>query len=132
MPRAARDPATARLDGRRVLFAVRQDGVDVRCAISLNALQDISERRYVKPAEVLQCFAAAQPRIEAAVREIGLPCVIKPVMSSSGKGQSTVRALADVAAAWDYALVGARGRSARVIIEGFVDFDSELAHLFAV
>jgi hypothetical protein len=72
MPRAARaparDPASARVDGRRVLFAVRQDGIDVRCAISLNALQDISERRYVKPAEVLQCFAQAQLRIEAAAR----------------------------------------------------------------
>jgi len=68
MTRPARDPASARVDGRRVLFGVQQDGVDVRCAISLTALQDISERRYVKPAEVLQCFAQAQPRIEAAAR----------------------------------------------------------------
>lgn len=74
-------------------------------------------------------FADTLEQVEAAVREIGLPCVIKPVMSSSGKGQSTVRDLADVAAAWDYALVGARGRSARVIIEGFVAFDSEITLL---
>jgi len=74
-------------------------------------------------------FADTLEQVEAAVREIGLPCVIKPVMSSSGKGQSTIKDLADVAAAWDYALVGARGRSARVIVEGFVRFDSEITLL---
>jgi phosphoribosylglycinamide formyltransferase 2 len=74
-------------------------------------------------------FADTLEQVEAAVREIGLPCVIKPCMSSSGKGQSTVRDPADVAAAWDYALVGARGRSARVIVEGFVKFDSEITLL---
>ncbi len=74
-------------------------------------------------------FADTLEQVEAAVREIGVPCVIKPVMSSSGKGQSTVRELADVPAAWDYALAGARGRSARVIVEGFVHFDSEITLL---
>jgi phosphoribosylglycinamide formyltransferase 2 len=74
-------------------------------------------------------FADTLEQVEAAVREIGLPCVIKPVMSSSGKGQSTVKDLADVATAWNYALVGARGRSARVIVEGFVKFDSEITLL---
>ena len=74
-------------------------------------------------------FADTLEQVEAAVREIGLPCVIKPVMSSSGKGQSTVRELSDVPAAWDYALAGARGRSARVIVEGFVQFDSEITLL---
>ena len=74
-------------------------------------------------------FADTLEQVEAAVRQIGVPCVIKPVMSSSGKGQSTVRALADVPAAWDYALAGARGRSARVIVEGFVHFDSEITLL---
>jgi len=74
-------------------------------------------------------FADTLEQVEAAVREIGLPCVIKPVMSSSGKGQSTLRELSDVPAAWDYALAGARGRSARVIVEGFVRFDSEITLL---
>ena len=74
-------------------------------------------------------FADTLEQVQAAVREIGVPCVIKPVMSSSGKGQSTVRELADVPAAWDYALAGARGRSARVIVEGFVHFDSEITLL---
>lgn len=57
-----------RLDGRRVLFDVEADGHLVPCAISLTALQDVSERRHFKPAEVLLCFAKAQPRIEEIVR----------------------------------------------------------------
>src|SRR5690606_17582716 len=58
-----------------------------------------------------------------AIGEIGLPCVVKPVMSSSGKGQSTVRAAGEVEAAWDYAQRGGRAGAGRVIVEGFVDFD---------
>ena len=58
----------ARVDGRRVLFEVEEAGTLVPCAISLGALQDISARRHFKAAEVLQCFAKAQPRIEAAAR----------------------------------------------------------------
>jgi Protein of unknown function (DUF1488) len=61
--------ARPRLDGRRVLFDVEADGHVVSCAISLTALQDVSERRHFKPAEVLQCFAKAQPRIEEIVRD---------------------------------------------------------------
>ena len=57
-------------------------------------------------------FASSLAELQAAVREIGLPCVIKPVMSSSGKGQSKVDRLDDVAAAWDYAASGARDRAA--------------------
>ena len=64
-----------------------------------------------------------------AVAEIGLPCVVKPVMSSSGKGQSLVRSEADVDAAWAYAQSGARGGAGTVIIEGFVDFDYEITLL---
>ena len=74
-------------------------------------------------------FADSLAEVEAAVARIGLPCVIKPVMSSSGKGQSTVRELAELPTAWDYALAGARGKSARVIVEGFVRFDSEITLL---
>ncbi|MCY0992446.1 formate-dependent phosphoribosylglycinamide formyltransferase [Nannocystis sp. ILAH1] len=74
-------------------------------------------------------FADTREEVEAAVQRLGLPCVIKPVMSSSGKGQSTVRTAADVAVAWEYALSGARGRSARVIVEGFVPFDYEITLL---
>ena len=63
------------------------------------------------------------------MEDIGLPCVVKPVMSSSGKGQSTVRTASDVDAAWDYAMSGGRVSSGRVIVEGFVDFDYEITLL---
>jgi len=64
-----------------------------------------------------------------AVAAIGLPCVVKPVMSSSGHGQSMVRNDSEIAAAWDYAQTGGRAGAGRVIIEGFVDFDYEITLL---
>jgi len=64
-----------------------------------------------------------------AVRAIGLPCVVKPVMSSSGKGQSTVRGDADIDAAWDVAQTGGRAGQGRCIVEGFVAFDYEITLL---
>ena len=64
-----------------------------------------------------------------AVRAIGLPCVVKPVMSSSGKGQSLVRTEADIDAAWDYAQTGGRAGAGRVIVEGFIHFDYEITLL---
>ncbi len=74
-------------------------------------------------------FASGADEFRDAVREIGLPCVVKPVMSSSGKGQSLIRTAEDVDAAWDHALSGARVSNARVIVEGFVDFDYEITLL---
>lgn len=74
-------------------------------------------------------FAASEDEYRAAIAEIGVPCVVKPVMSSSGKGQSTVRTEADAAAAWTYAQAGARGDADKVIVEGFVDFDYEITLL---
>jgi len=65
----------------------------------------------------------------AAVEAIGLPCVVKPVMSSSGKGQSTLRQPGDVDAAWEYAQTGGRAGAGRCIVEGFVDFDYEITLL---
>jgi phosphoribosylglycinamide formyltransferase 2 len=65
----------------------------------------------------------------AAVAEIGLPCVVKPVMSSSGKGQSTLRDSAQVDAAWEYAQSGGRAGQGRCIVEGFVHFDYEITLL---
>jgi phosphoribosylglycinamide formyltransferase 2 len=64
-----------------------------------------------------------------AVQAIGLPCVVKPVMSSSGKGQSLVRTDADIDAAWDYAQTGGRAGAGRVIVEGFIHFDYEITLL---
>ena len=74
-------------------------------------------------------FASNLEEYRAAVREIGVPCVIKPIMSSSGKGQSTVKNMADAEKSWTYAQEGARGDADAVIVEGFVDFDYEITLL---
>ncbi len=74
-------------------------------------------------------FAGTLDEYRAAVAAIGFPCVVKPVMSSSGKGQSTVRSAADVRKAWDYAQGGGRAGAGRVIVEGFIDFDYEITQL---
>lgn len=74
-------------------------------------------------------FAGTFEDYAAAVEAIGFPCVVKPVMSSSGKGQSVLRASDDVRRAWDYAQEGGRAGKGRVIVEGFVDFDYEITLL---
>jgi phosphoribosylglycinamide formyltransferase 2 len=74
-------------------------------------------------------FADTEEEYRAAIEAIGLPCVVKPVMSSSGKGQSTVKTEADVMAAWDYAHAKGRTNNDRVIVEGFIDFDVEITLL---
>jgi phosphoribosylglycinamide formyltransferase 2 len=74
-------------------------------------------------------FAANRAEFDRAVAEIGLPCVVKPVMSSSGKGQSTLAEPADIGSAWEYAQAGGRSGAGEVIVEGFVDFDFEITQL---
>jgi phosphoribosylglycinamide formyltransferase 2 len=74
-------------------------------------------------------FAESKEEYLAAVEAIGMPLVVKPVMSSSGKGQSTVKSADDIEAAWDYAQTGGRAGKGRVIVEGFVDFDYEITLL---
>jgi phosphoribosylglycinamide formyltransferase 2 len=74
-------------------------------------------------------FAGTLAEYRQAVAEIGLPCVVKPIMSSSGKGQSLVRSPEAVDAAWEYACHAGRGRAERVIVEGFVEFDTEITLL---
>jgi phosphoribosylglycinamide formyltransferase 2 len=74
-------------------------------------------------------FAGTREEYLQAVAEVGLPLVVKPVMSSSGKGQSTVKTEADIERAWEYAQTGGRARKGRVIVEGFVDFDYEITLL---
>ncbi len=74
-------------------------------------------------------FAEGRDDYLAAVREVGLPCVVKPVMSSSGKGQSLLRSESEIDAAWEYAQSGGRAGVGRVIVEGFVDFDYEITLL---
>ena len=74
-------------------------------------------------------FANSLDEVRAATELTGFPCVIKPVMSSSGKGQSTVRTADELESAWDYAMAGGRVNHGRVIVEGFVDFDYEITQL---
>ncbi len=74
-------------------------------------------------------YAETIEEFKNAVENIGLPCVVKPVMSSSGKGQSTVKTLNDIKPSWDYALTGARGDRVRIIVEEFINFDYEITLL---
>ncbi|MCK9194082.1 MAG: formate-dependent phosphoribosylglycinamide formyltransferase [Nevskia sp.] len=74
-------------------------------------------------------FADTYADYAAAVATVGIPCVVKPLMSSSGKGQSTVKTEADIQRAWDYSQAGGRAGGGRVIVEGFVPFDYEITLL---
>ena len=74
-------------------------------------------------------FAATREDFTAAIHAIGMPCVIKPIMSSSGKGQSVVKTEADIKASWNYAQKGGRAGKGKVIVEGLVDFDYEITLL---
>ena len=74
-------------------------------------------------------FASTREDFEKAIEEIGIPCVVKPIMSSSGHGQSTVKSAADIDRAWHTSQEGGRAGAGRVIVEGFVDFDYEITLL---
>ena len=74
-------------------------------------------------------FAQTREEFDAAVAEIGIPCVVKPVMSSSGHGQSTIKSAADIDKAWSVSQEGGRAGSGKVIVEGFVNFDYEITLL---
>jgi phosphoribosylglycinamide formyltransferase 2 len=74
-------------------------------------------------------YATTAEELEKAVQEVGMPCVVKPLMSSSGKGQSTIKTNEDIAKAWNYAVIGSRGDVVEVIVEAFVNFYSEITLL---
>jgi phosphoribosylglycinamide formyltransferase 2 len=74
-------------------------------------------------------FAATRAEFDGALHEIGYPCVVKPIMSSSGKGQSVLKSAADADRAWTYAQEGGRAGAGKVIVEGFVHFDYEITQL---
>ena len=74
-------------------------------------------------------FASTEEEFRAAIETIGMPCVVKPIMSSSGKGQSVVKTAADIDYSWKYAQEGGRAGKGKVIVEGFVDFDYEITML---
>lgn len=74
-------------------------------------------------------FAQTKEEFVAAIAEIGMPCVVKPIMSSSGHGQSVVKSEADIEKSWEYSQSGGRAGKGKVIVEGFVDFDYEITLL---
>ena len=74
-------------------------------------------------------YATSEKTLEDAVKVLGMPCVVKPLMSSSGKGQSTIKTESDIKKAWEYAQEGARGDVAEVIVEGFINFNYEITLL---
>ncbi|MDL5050442.1 formate-dependent phosphoribosylglycinamide formyltransferase [Oscillatoria amoena NRMC-F 0135] len=74
-------------------------------------------------------FAGSWDEFQAAAKKIGIPCFVKPIMSSSGKGQSFVKSKEQLAEAWDYAVKGGRGKQARVIVESPIEFDYEITLL---
>jgi len=74
-------------------------------------------------------YAASLGELQAGVAAVGRPCVVKPLMSSSGKGQSVIRTEADIERAWNYALEGSRGDLAEIIVEAFIEFDYEITLL---
>ncbi|MEZ5305057.1 MAG: formate-dependent phosphoribosylglycinamide formyltransferase [Verrucomicrobiales bacterium] len=95
-----------------------------REGIRLLAAEDLGLKKHRR-------IALPKPRSEfrAAIAAIGMPCVVKPIMSSSGKGQSVVRDESDIAHSWRYAQEGGRAGKGKVIVEGFVDFDYEITLL---
>lgn len=77
-------------------------------------------------------YASTAEELKNAVLEVGIPCVVKPLMSSSGKGQSTIKTASDIEKAWNYAVEGSRGDVVEVIVEAFVKFNSEITLLTVV
>ncbi len=117
------------------LVELEQEGYTV--VPSAKAAQLTMNREGIRrlAAETLQlptspyAFACDFQEYQQAVADLGFPCVVKPIMSSSGKGQSLVRNAADVESAWQYAQEGGRAGAGKVIVEGFVDFDFEITLL---
>lgn len=92
------------------------------------AIRDLASRE-LKLRTAKYQYATTEEEFKKAVAEVGIPCVVKPLMSSSGKGQSTVKTQADVDKAWSYAMAGSRGDYKEVIVEEFVKFYAEITLL---
>jgi phosphoribosylglycinamide formyltransferase 2 len=120
-----------------VLEALEAEG-KIRCIPTARAARLTMDREGIRrlAAETLDLatspykFCNSLEELQAAIDTgIGYPCIVKPVMSSSGKGQSKIDGPADVQKAWDYAMAGGRVAKGRVIVEGFIDFDYEITQL---
>ncbi|MEO1045419.1 MAG: formate-dependent phosphoribosylglycinamide formyltransferase [Pseudomonadota bacterium] len=118
-----------------ILAEVEADGFNVvpsaraaQLTMNRDAIRDLAARE-LGLVTSRYAYAESREELRAIAAEIGAPLVVKPVMSSSGKGQSTVRDLTGIDAAWDYAAQGMRGDRVRVIAEQFIDFDYEITLL---
>jgi phosphoribosylglycinamide formyltransferase 2 len=119
----------------QTLLALEQEGVTiVPSARAVNLTMNREGIRCLAAEELglltsPYLFADSFETFEAAISKIGMPCLVKPIMSSSGKGQSLVKDAESIRAAWDYAQTGGRAGQGKVIVEGFVDFDYEITLL---
>lgn len=117
------------------LYACEEQGIQVtpsaravNFTMNRKAIRDLAAKELgLKTAKYF--YATTYEELEAAAREIGFPCVVKPLMSSSGKGQSLVKTAEDLPHAWEYGLSGSRGDIKELIIEEFIHFDSEITLL---
>jgi len=122
---------TRLLDLERAGWSVVPSAAAAHLTMNRDAIRNLAARE-LKFATARFAYAESAEQLREAVTGpdgIGLPCVVKPVMSSSGKGQSVVRRKADIDAAWDYAVTGSRGDTRRVIVEEFIAFESEITLL---
>ena len=118
-----------------VLVELEKEGY--RVAPTANAVWLTMNREGIRRLAAEECglktanyrFADTREEFEKAVEEIGIPCVVKPIMSSSGHGQSTIKKVEDIDRAWQVAQEGGRAGAGRVIVESFVDFDYEITLL---
>ncbi len=99
-----------------------------RLTMNREGIRRLAAEELALPTSTYQ-FADSKARFVAAAQEIGFPCIVKPVMSSSGKGQSFIREASQLDHAWDYAQQGGRAGAGRVIVEGVVKFDFEITLL---
>jgi len=109
-------------------FTVVPSARATQLTMNRDRIRDLAARELNLPTSKF-LYAESLDEMRAAVAEVGLPCVVKPVMSSSGKGQSTVREAGEIDAAWAYAVEGMRGDRQRVIVEAFIAFDYEITLL---
>ncbi len=109
-------------------FNVVPSAKAVNLTMNREGIRQLAAETLALPTSPYQ-FASDKAGFLAAVEAIGFPCVVKPIMSSSGKGQSVLKSADDIEAAWQYAQEGGRAGKGRVIVEGFVDFDYEITLL---
>ncbi len=117
------------------LVALEQDGYDVipsaravHLTMNREGIRRLAAEELGLPTSPYR-FAGSRDEFERAIADLGRPCVVKPIMSSSGKGQSVIRAADDVDRAWRYAQEGGRAGAGTVIVEGFVEFEYEITQL---